>query len=698
MRRLARASFVMAGLLASSALAAGSAVAACSNDALRAGASAVLPECRAYEQVSPVDKESVDVAEGNATKVAVAGSALVYTAYGAFAGSPAASYNFYLSRRDSTGWQTEPLTASLNTRPVGLGVSDQFFQFTDDLSAGVLSHYNLDPETALSQPPEPSDTFDVYRRNNLTGAYETVSTVAPLGAEPGGYNPLFGAASADLSHVAFSGGNAAGPYFANDPGSSVYAWDASSGMTLASLQPGTGEPFESAGVGDGTTNYQDPRSISADGSRIFFSVPFSSSGPLGQIYVREGQGSPGADTRPVSRPLDGTVDPAGEQPAPFLTATSEGSKVLFKSTEKLTADSTASAAELSSDLYLADLDANEGEGSLTDLTTSDPSGARVEGLAGASDDLSKVYFVARGDLDGPGPAAAGSPNLYLWSEGEGTRLVAQLASSEDEAIWAPTASPAKQAQVSPDGRFLAFATVAPVDPAFDNVDPVTSAPHREVYFFDANAGGPECASCRGPGPALADSSLRALSAGASGVPATGPADLIHRNLLPNGSRVYFDSRERLLQGDVNGDEPDVYQYDTSSAELSLISSGQSGSPSIFAGASPDGRDVFFTTRQQLAASDEDELLDMYDARVDGGFPAPPNPLPPCEGDACQGEVTPPPGIVPSASGAVTGSGNPKPNRRAKRCPKGKHKVQKKGGRTQCVKKHGKRQKTQGGGR
>lgn len=685
--RLCWARLTLACLVASCSSLLGAAPSAladtCSNEALRVGASAALPECRAYEQVSPVDKENVDVAEGGASKVAVSGNGLVYTAYGAFAGSPASSYNFYLSRRGASGWLTEPLTATLATRPVGLGVSDQFFQFTDELSAGLLSHYNLDEETALASPPEPSDTFNIYRRDNLTGNYETVTTVPPLGAAPGGYNPQFGAATPDLEHVAWSGGFAAGPYFPGDPGSSVYAWTAASGMTLASIDPETEEPFSSAGVGDGSTVFQDPRAISADGSRIFFSVPFSSP-PAGQLYVREGQGEPGATTRHLSRSFDGTVDPAGAQPGIFLTATPSGSKVLFKSTQKLTSDSTASAAESSSDLYLLDLEGDGGAGSLKDLTTADPSGARVEGLVGASDDLSRIYFIARGDLDGGGPAEAGDTNLYLWTQGGEVELVAELAAGEDQTIWASVGDPRKQSRVSPDGAFMAFATLAPLDPGFDNVDPTTALPHREVYLFDAQSGALECASCQGAGPAVADSSIKPLSTTTGGVAETGPADLIAHNLLPDGRLLYFESAERLLpEQDINGSKPDVYQFDSGSGSLSLVSTGRSSSPSVFVGADPDGSDAFFTTREQLLPSDRDELIDVYDARVGGGFPKPASPVASCEDDACQGEVSLPPASPSPASSAIVAP--PGKAAKPKRCRKGTHKVRAKGGKTRCVK-------------
>ena len=43
---------------------------------------------------------------------------------------------------------------------------------------------------------------------------------------------------------------------------------------------------------------------------------------------------------------------------------------------------------------------------------------------------------------------------------------------------------------------------------------------------------------------------------------------------------------------------------------------------MFLDASASGDDVFFATRERLAPTDTDELVDVYDARVDGGFPAP----------------------------------------------------------------------------
>ena len=52
------------------------------------------------------------------------------------------------------------------------------------------------------------------------------------------------------------------------------------------------------------------------------------------------------------------------------------------------------------------------------------------------------------------------------------------------------------------------------------------------------------------------------------------------------------------------------------------------------GADGSGENVFFTTDDQLVASDTDTEFDIYDARVDGGFPAAKRETS-CEGEGCR---------------------------------------------------------------
>jgi hypothetical protein len=86
-------------------------------------------------------------------------------------------------------------------------------------------------------------------------------------------------------------------------------------------------------------------------------------------------------------------------------------------------------------------------------------------------------------------------------------------------------------------------------------------------------------------------------------------------------------------------------------------------------------------------TDEDSVLDVYDARVDG-VPETLDPITECAGEACQA-VTGPPNDPTPASEAFNGPGNVKNG--GKKCPKGKRKVKSKG-KTRCVpkkKKHNK---------
>jgi hypothetical protein len=126
----------------------------------------------------------------------------------------------------------------------------------------------------------------------------------------------------------------------------------------------------------------------------------------------------------------------------------------------------------------------------------------------------------------------------------------------------------------------------------------------------------------------------------------------------------------LVERDSNG-KRDVYVYDSEAETLRLISTGQCNCNSYFLNASPGGRDVFFTTRQQLVRSDNDDLVDLYDARVGGGIAAQ-NAVPPaeCQGDACQPPPSPPSGITPSSLG-FAGPGNPPVAHKAKKAKKHK---------------------------
>jgi hypothetical protein len=167
-------------------------------------------------------------------------------------------------------------------------------------------------------------------------------------------------------------------------------------------------------------------------------------------------------------------------------------------------------------------------------------------------------------------------------------------------------------------------------------------------------------------------------------------------------RAFFNSFDPLVLSDTN-EAGDVYEWEavgkgrcTETAPafskpnegcLSLISTGKSADDSEFLDASPSGEDVFFTTASSLVPQDYG-LIDVYDARVGGGFPpSPPTPAP-CEGEACVGAASAPSDRTP-ASSAFRGSGNVREGSPKLRCPKGKREVRRRS-KSRCVAKNHRR--------
>ena len=372
------------------------------------------------------------------------------------------------------------------------------------------------------------------------------------------------------------------------------------------------------------------------------------------------------------------------------------------------------------DLYRFDADT----GKLADITvdTKDVNGAEVAGVLGTSTDGSYVYYAASGDLDGSGPAVAGdchsSPilgfkgecNLYLWHD-DGTphgattfivRLDANGGGSSDAANWIQTISPGAPeatARVSANGQAILFRSQRQLT-SYDN----QGVP--EFYLYRLGDPGPTCVSCTPTGLApVAAPTLQSIHPFLNVVEPPGTPAILTRNLSANGNRVFFESSDKLVSADTNGEAgcqrggqasapscQDVYEWEAngsgsceSAAQnggcLYLLSSGTGTEPSFFADASAAGEDALIFTRDALVPQDRDQIQDAYDARVDGGLAsqhavAPP----PCEGvEACHD----PPGSAPAFESPQTPRFNGPGNLKGKGCPKGKHRVRRHG-KSRCV--------------
>jgi hypothetical protein len=222
----------------------------------------------------------------------------------------------------------------------------------------------------------------------------------------------------------------------------------------------------------------------------------------------------------------------------------------------------------------------------------------------------------------------------------------------------------------------------------------------EVYLYDALSGSLVCDSCDANGAAPR---ARAVLGGSG----EGGSEYYEtHNLSTNGRRLFFQSRDPLVPQDTNGLQ-DVYEWEADGEGscnqengcVLPVSDVAGEDDSFFMDASPNGVDVFIMTGGRLVPSDTDDLRDMYDVRVDGGFPAAPVASPACgSADACKGPAGVGQALGLPASATFSGSGNliptppsvpvvkPKSKRKAKVCARGL--VRKRG---RCVRqKQGKR--------
>jgi hypothetical protein len=317
-----------------------------------------------------------------------------------------------------------------------------------------------------------------------------------------------------------------------------------------------------------------------------------------------------------------------------------------------------------------------------------------------SADGSHVYFVAAKALTGGGGPIAGQRNFYVWNAATGTiAFIAVLApvdvSGEGGGLYAlgrwvgeggSIGYAFDPSRTTPDGRAIVFESHA-------NLTGYQADGHAEVYRY---AAGEEphlsCLSCNPTLlPTTSDSHLQVLSEVEH---SSNPGAPI-RNITADGNRVFFQSGEPLAATDVD-DLEDIYEWQAEGTGgctrrggcLSLITSRSSASNELYA-VTPSGNDVFFATSDLLGGGDHDTTTSIYDARVGGGFPDG-DPVP-CGGEACKAQPQNQPPLLQPLSAAAGKTAAPKP------CKKGRRSVRRHGKR-RCVRRHGKHHRRHSGGR
>ncbi len=594
------------------------------------------PDDRSWEMVSPPQKEGVRLeafgiglgTEGGLVQAAEDGNGLTYIAKAPIEANPpgnrSLSYQQLLATHTPGGWSTEDISTP-NESVAGVDVLSEYSFFSPDLSRALV-----EPEGDTPLSSATSEWSPYVRQPNgeylplISGCPPVGEPCAPgvaehadvppgtkfgpQGAYGGGQSSTGGvkfvSATADFSRVLLTSTQSLVAGFPTGGNTAIYEWRQGAPLQPVSVLPG-GESAASEGgaqvgfVKSGNTPAV-RHALSADGQRVFFST--TPSGSERHLYMRDIERG---KTLQLDTPEAGAQGGSGE--ADFQDASSDGSKVFFTDTARLTVDATSrSIYPEAADLYMCEIGEEAGQPTcrLKDLTVDHNAGesANVQGtVVGAGEDGRHVYFVADGVL-APGAKTGGceaaveqSPtvtcNLYVTDTVTGeTKLIATL-SELDALAWEAGSFHDEldrlAARVSASGRYLAFMSERSLT-GYDNRDALSGARDEEVYEYDAASGRLACVSCdptdaRPSGmldheevehnakgeqevftsPLVDNPKLwqgHWLAGSILGYVSAGSQVLYQPRYLDDNGRLFFNSPVGLVPQDANGKE-DVYEFE-----------------------------------------------------------------------------------------------------------------------------------------
>jgi hypothetical protein len=639
---LRRIAFVLSTAVASLALfATGASAEGCPNEQVRRQqSSTALPDCRAYEQVSPAAKFGYSVGDNFAGAVQLGsdagGDRVSYWGLNPLPGAQAGSFAGLLGERSAGGWTTSSILPPPGPEQTSLSQLCRDADLRGSTSDLLTSVY-------WDSTTEPWGSLNLVRPD---GTRQHIADAPGLaigscnGDAPG--QEWFEGISEDGHHVLFGSTTALVPGVTETGNDILYEWvddHANGGAGTLRVVNRTNDPaltlLDSGPAslgGSGSWDRNDfltgphglQHAISTDGSRIFFQNPapniVGSSGlPLGSssLYARV----KGTTTIAISDPQPGHSPAERVQ---YLDATPDGATVFFWANGQLTDE-----APVAGGIYRYDMDS----GQLRFLTTAPESGAGVPPTAIASSDGSHLYY-------------QNGPDVYVNVEGH-DRLILAAATVEGgpgAAGGIVLSNPGLRddrcpsANVSPTGRYFAFMAFL-------------SDGSTQIYRYDADTGVLDHVSTGPAAPSVPYASTFVSACGGSE-----PRPLLTRVMSDDGQYVFFDTAAPLVPQDNNG-AFDTYEWHN--GVVTLLGSGTNTDGSSFMGTDSSGANAFLETDQPLASQDGDQVADVYDARIGGGFPVAPD-HPACAGDLCQGPPTAPPDLAVTGSLTFSGQGNAPP--------------------------------------
>jgi hypothetical protein len=646
----------------------------CPNSEYRTGPSARLPDCRAYELVTPAETNGLSPIAASPVDAAVgfnnwltppsgfgAGQSITYFTNGtlpSFEGNGVLDgYNAKRAAGEhpAAGWQGQLFSPTYNQADPGIQKVPSPQGMSPDQA---YSFWKVDPEESFAELASgiylrtPSG-FEVLGRGDVGEDLHAASQYLSAGG----------------AHVIFSSkvrmedepGNEA------PPAGTEAIYDRAAGSShaeLLSAAPGGG-PFS---AGENATYL----SANEAGTAVAFSVG-------GALYLHR---------------ADSTTEIA-TGPNTFAGLSEDGRRVFYAATN---------AGGSAAPLYVCDTEAGPCAGPGSHAATQIAAGAIFANVSGDGSHAffsSTVAIPSTGENENEEVAETGAHNLYGWDAAtEATRFIARLSPADFEnegfagipgmnlAAWTVAVNPGAGSgrayaptRSTSDGGILVFQSHARLG-AYDNEG------EGEIYRYDPSSEEGERLTCQSCDPSGAPASADALLDD-NRPPVT--ARTLIPNLTEDGAEVFFASADRLLPEDANS-AADVYEWRAKGTGspacqrvggcLALISSGQGEGDSFLYSMSADGHDVFFATLEQLVGTDVIGSKSIYDAREAGGIPEA-REAPICTGDACQGEgATPPTLAAPASTGSEDGNFVEEPKAR---CAKGRHRV-----KGRCVKPHSKR--------
>jgi hypothetical protein len=683
----------------------------CPNESLRTGLSARLPDCRAYEQVSPVEKIGNPAQTGSVSPTGER-AAIQIGGNGLPGSQSAPGIDTYLAERGPNGWNTVGVDQPARTG----ALPGRTTTTSEDLSKFAGLVLNVNNFASSSSAENGAVTL-----RNLDGSLDEFPIENADGHKWTSFHTPYpnGGASSDLSHILITNRS---PLLPSDTQPSGDQGHGSFNRVYALVGLGGPSPFlrlesvDNSGAplteGAGCDGDEEAFGISNDGLKVFFTGRTKLDGVCqGSLFMRLNGTTTINVTNPTPNEACTTSACRGSDTFGALVAghSDSGSKFYFESPRQFTDDAspfdtrpaqpnypikqfdneTICKETLAGGCNLYEYDFNRPSGhKLAAVSIGDSSGRgpQVHDFVQVSEDGSHIYFVAGGVLTGepnglgqlPTPRGA---NLYGYDATSGTtKFIGTVCNpygeshsdsdrgafgeviggippnplcpgpGEDENTLSLEFSRlAGHSAVSHDGRFLVFASYAQLTP-----DDTNEA--RDVYRYDFQTGsivrlsvGHDGEDNNGNGGGQNAN----VTAGGNGF-LTGP---VGNSISDDGQTVIFTTARALQSTHTSGDT-EVYEWHQ--GEVSLISGGGDSIEAKAVTVTPSGRDIFFNTSQGLLPQDNDHVYDAYDARVDGGFPPAQAPPPICEGaEACHGAGAAGPAAPILGTETFVGSSNPK---------------------------------------